>query len=207
MHKVSINCHSSICIDEDIYIDPFNIKEKIGNARLVFVTHDHYDHYDLESIKNVINNETIIISIKSVVDSLKEHNISNRMIVVESNNNFDVDGVSVETIPSYNVGHHHFRELGYVAYVLNIEGVRYLICGDSDDTVELESVDCDVLFVPIGGTYTMDYKEAAHLANTIHPSIVVPTHYNCLDGVGTKEDEKKFVELLDDGIECKIFIM
>lgn len=206
MHKISINCHSSICIDEDIYIDPFNIKEKICNARLVFVTHDHYDHYDVESIKNIINNETIIVSIKSVVDSLASNGFTNRMIIVEPNNVFDVDGVGVETIPSYNVGHHHFKELGYVGYVLTIDEIRYLICGDSDDTPELESVKCDVLFVPIGGTYTMDYKEAAHLSNVIHPNIVVPTHYNCLKGVGTKADEKNFIELLDKDIECKIFV-
>jgi len=206
MHKISINCHSSICIDGNIYVDPFNIKEKIANARLVFITHDHFDHYDKESVYNVLNEDTIIVSIKKVIDSLIESDISNEMVVVEPGMSLEIDGVNVETVASYNVGHHHFKELGYVAYVLNIDGVRYLICGDSDDTSELRNVKCDVLFVPIGGTYTMDYSEAANLANAIKPKIVVPTHYNCLDGVGTKDDEKKFIELIDKEIECKIFV-
>ena len=55
MKNISINCHSSICINSNVYIDPFNIKDEIHNAEVVFVTHDHFDHYDYESIINIIN--------------------------------------------------------------------------------------------------------------------------------------------------------
>ena len=63
---------------------------------------------------------------------------------------------------------------------------------------------CDVAFVPIGGTDTMDYKEAAELINEIKPKIAVPTHYAAI--VGAKEDGENFVKLLDSEIECKIYI-
>lgn len=49
--NIKINCHSSICIDGDIYIDPFNINEEYNNAKVIFITHSHYDHLDVNSIK------------------------------------------------------------------------------------------------------------------------------------------------------------
>ncbi len=35
----------------------------------------------------------------------------------------------------------------------------------------------DVLFVPVGGLYTIDAKEAAAIVNQIEPKIVIPMHY------------------------------
>ena len=57
-------------------------------------------------------------------------------------------------------------------------------------------------FLPVGGTYTMDYKEAADLANIIKPKIAVPIHYGII--VGTKEDAIKFKNLINKNIECEI---
>ena len=50
----------------------------------------------------------------------------------------------------------------------------------------------------------MTYGEGARLVNQIHPKIAVPIHYGSI--VGTKEDGKKFSELLDSDILCKVFI-
>ena len=69
-------------------------------------------------------------------------------------------------------------------------------------TSENKNVKCDIALVPIGGTYTMDYTEAAELINTIKPKTVIPTHYKTI--VGSDEDAKKFSELLDKNIECII---
>ncbi len=53
--KISINCHSSIRIasEQIIYFDPYDIKEKRNDADIIFMTHDHYDHFDMESINNI----------------------------------------------------------------------------------------------------------------------------------------------------------
>ena len=76
--------------------------------------------------------------------------------------------------------------------------------GDTDAIEEAKSVDCDILFIPIGGTYTMDYNEASMLTNEIKPSIVVPTHYGSV--VGTYNDGYVFKEKIDSSIECKILM-
>ena len=45
--NIEVLCHSCIKISGDriIYIDPFRIEEETKDADLIFVTHNHYDHY------------------------------------------------------------------------------------------------------------------------------------------------------------------
>ena len=51
--------------------------------------------------------------------------------------------------------------------------------------------------------YTMNYQEAAELANHIKAKVVIPTHYGSI--VGSKEDAIKFKELVKNK-EVKILI-
>ncbi len=48
----------------------------------------------------------------------------------------------------------------------------------------------------------MNPEEAADLANTIEPKLVIPIHYGSI--VGTKEDALKFKENIKDTIKCEI---
>ena len=82
-----------------------------------------------------------------------------------------VQGIRFETIPAYNVNKKfHPKESNWVGYIITINNVRYYIAGDTDITEENRKVKCDVAFVPVGGTYTMDFKEAAQLINEIQPT-------------------------------------
>lgn len=62
------------------------------------------------------------------------------------------------------------------------EYYKYYIAGDTDITEENKKVKCDVALVPVGGTYTMDFKEEAMLINEIKPKIAVPIHYGSIVG-------------------------
>ena len=124
---------------------------------------------------------------------------------VKPNENYNVNGLTFKTIPAYNTNKSfHPKSNNWVGYLLTLNDTIYYIAGDTDITEENKQVKCDVAFVPIGGTYTMDYKEAAELINEIKPKIAVPTHYAAI--IGTKEDGINFVKLLDSEIECKIYI-
>ena len=59
--NIKINCHSSICINDNIYIDPYKIEDEPHNASVIFITHPHYDHLDLESIKKVLGKDSAIV--------------------------------------------------------------------------------------------------------------------------------------------------
>ena len=53
MAKISINARSSIRIESTkvIYFDPFKITEDKHDADVIFVTHEHFDHFSPEDIR------------------------------------------------------------------------------------------------------------------------------------------------------------
>lgn len=205
MKNVEINCHSSICIDKEYYFDPFQIKEEKHNAQIVFITHSHFDHLEKESVKKVINKESVIVCTKDSAEILKKE-FNNETIVVKPNEKGKVKDVLFETFPAYNFGHHHFKELGFVGYTVTINGTRYTICGDTDATEELENVKTDVLLVPVGGTFTMNPLEAGSLTNIIKPKLAIPTHYGAISGTLGKEAGVEFEKCVDKNIKVEIII-
>lgn len=201
--NIEINCHSSIKIksEKTVYIDPFRIEKEKHDADIIFITHNHYDHYSEEDIKKVINDDTVVVAPKTVNISKNMKNV----IAVEPNEGYEILGIKIETIPAYNINKKfHPKDNNWVGYILELEGQRLYIPGDTDITRENEKVECDIAFVPIGGTYTMDYKEAAELINKIKPKVTIPIHYGSI--VGTSKDAISFKDLLDENIECNILI-
>ena len=203
LENIEVLYHSSIRINKEktIYIDPFKIDRNYNDADIVFITHDHFDHYSEEDIDKVINeNTTIIIPEELLTKLLKKGINKNAIITVEPNEKYVVQGIKFETISAYNTNKtFHPKENGWVGYIIIINGIRYYIAGDTDITEENKQVKCDVAFVPVGGTYTMDFKEAAQLINEIQPKIAVPIHYGSV--VGTKQDATDFIKLLHPSIK------
>ena len=203
IEDIEVLYHSSIRISKNkiIYIDPFKIDKNYNDADIIFITHDHFDHYSEEDIDKVINeNTTIIIPEEMLTKILRKGINKNAVITVESNKEYMVQGIKFETIPAYNTNKtFHPKENDWVGYIITLDGIRYYIAGDTDITEENRKVKCDVAFVPVGGTYTMDFKEAAQLINEIQPNIAVPIHYGSV--VGTKQDATDFIKLLHPNIK------
>ena len=203
LENVEVLCHSSIRINKEktIYIDPFKIEKNYNDADIIFITHDHYDHYSEDDIDKVINENTIIIIPEELLTKLLRKGINkNAIITVEPNEKYMVQGIKFETIPAYNTNKtFHPKENGWVGYSITLDDIRYYIAGDTDITEENRKVKCDVAFVPVGGTYTTDFKEAAQLINEIQPKIAVPIHYGSV--VGTKQDATDFIKLLNPSIK------
>lgn len=204
IENVEVLCHSSIKIKDKnniVYIDPFKIDNDYNDADFIFITHDHYDHYSEEDINKVVNNDTIIVVPDGLITKLMQIGINkDKIIVVEPNKKYSVKGINFETVPAYNINKKfHPKENGWVGYLINLNNTVYYIAGDTDITEENRNVKCDVALVPVGGTYTMDYKEAATLINEIKPQIAVPIHYGSI--VGTKQDAINFTQLLNKSIK------
>ena len=203
LENIEVLYHSSIRINKEktIYIDPFKIDRNYNDADIVFITHDHYDHYSEEDIDKVINENTTIIIPEELLTKLLRKGINkNAIITVEPNKNYMVQGIKFETISAYNTNKtFHPKENGWVGYIIIINCIRYYIAGDTDITEENKQVKCDVAFVTVGGTYTMDFKEAASLINEIKPKIAIPIHYGSI--VGTEQDAIDFIRLLHPEIK------
>ena len=63
MNNISVNTRSSIKITgtKTIYFDPLEIEGEPHDADVVFITHEHYDHFSPDDIRKVIKDDTKMI--------------------------------------------------------------------------------------------------------------------------------------------------
>ena len=204
---IEVLCHSSIRIDKHLvtYIDPYKINKEYHDADIIFCTHTHTDHFSDEDILKVKTDNTYLVGTEDcLIKAMKLGFNENRIIIVEPNNSYELLGIKFDTVPAYNLeSQYHPKENNWVGYILEYNDIHYYIAGDTDLTPETKTVSCDVAFVPVGGRYTMNAKEAASLVNTIEPQIAIPTHYGNI--VGTRDDAELFKKLVKEGIEVKIY--
>ena len=205
--NIKINTHSSIKLitNKNIYIDPYKINENTNDADYIFITHEHYDHYDLDSINKIKKNNTKLIVPNSMINKVfGKYNMDN-VIGVDSKETYQIDDLIFETIKSYNIEKtFHPKEKNWVGYIFNIENKKIYIAGDTDITDDNKNIKCDIALLPIGGTYTMNPKEAAILTNMIKPSIVIPIHYGTV--AGSYKDEEIFIQEVNNNIEVKLLM-
>ena len=207
--KIEVLCHSSIRIEGEnkiIYIDPYRIKEEKNDADIIFITHSHYDHFSEEDILKVKKENTKILVTTDLLERTIELGFKKEEItIVNQNNLYTILDIAVNTIPAYNINKQfHPKESNWVGYILTIEGKSIYVAGDTDINEENKNVKCDIALLPVGGTYTTNYEEAAELANLINPELVIPMHYGEI--VGGKEDAIKFKKLINEKINVEIQI-
>lgn len=193
----NVNCNNSIQLlgDKKIYIDPYELKEETHDADYIFCTHSHYDHFSIKDIEKILKDNTKIITVLSAKEDAIKLVGKENVLIVEPNENYEIDDIKFSTTYAFNVDKHfHPKANKWVGFIIELDNKKYYIAGDTDNIPEIRSVKADVAFLPVGGTYTMDYEEAANLANVIDVNIVVPTHYGSVDG--KKEDGEHFKKLV-----------
>lgn len=199
---INVNYHSSIKIIDDkvLYFDPLSINE-MHDADYIFITHSHWDHFSKDDILKVKKNSTIIIGPSSMLDSFLSIGFSKENIVLLSwNEEWSDDILCVKGVPSYNISKvFHPKENEWLGFLVNLNEVKYYVMGDTDLLLENLDVICDILFVPIGGTYTMNAIEASEFTNKICPKKVFPIHYG--DVVGSQNDYELFFNAVSRNIE------
>ena len=206
---ISVNIQSSILISGNIkiYFDPIKMDRKY-DADYIFITHSHYDHFSKEDILNIKNDNTVIIGPYDIYDKCLEMGFSkDRVIKVKPCEEYDYGVIRFKTVYAYNLNKNfHLKESNWVGYVLEFEGKKYYIAGDTDVIMDNLSVlkNIDVAFIPIGGTYTMDALEAADFVNKIKPKSVVPIHYGMV--VGDEKDLEQFILNVSSGIKVDVLL-
>ena len=188
---------------ENIYFDPFKIDQPLHDADYIFITHDHYDHYDKDSIKNILKNSTILVVPQILEKEAKK--ITTNVLVVEPNKDYCLNDLNFKTVRAYNLHKpFHPKEANYVGYIINVDNKSYYIMGDTDVLDENKNLQVDVCFIPIGGHFTMDYLEAAEYINEIKPKKVIPIHYGSI--IGDLNLGEKFKKLINKDKEVEIHI-
>lgn len=201
--KITVNAQSSIRIaaEKIVYFDPFRIPAAANDADVIFITHEHFDHFSPDDIAKAVTDKTVFAAPASMEKKMLDSGISaDKLILLEPNVKTEVCGIPVETIPAYNPGKKfHPRSSNWLGYIVTLGMQRIYVAGDTDATPEAKSVSCDIAMIPIGGTFTMDFREAAGFINELKPETVIPTHYGSV--VGSPGDGESFKKLVDDSVK------
>ena len=207
IENIEVFTQSSIRITDGdcrIYIDPFQMSEAPKDADFILITHDHYDHFSPEDIEKVSNGRSVLlVPAKMIPQADKISSIVGEIHSVMPGEHYGINGLEFDTVAAYNnLKPFHPKSAGWVGYILQIDGQRIYIAGDTDMNRDNQDVKCDVALVPIGGKFTMDAKKAAEFINTIQPSVAIPTHYGSI--VGKKEDADVFAAGVKEPIRTEI---
>jgi len=124
---------------------------------IILVSHDHYDHNSVKSVEKE--------SSKVVKDSRKH----------------TFDNIEINGIESFHDEAEGAKRGNNIMYKFNVSDILFCHLGDLghelDDETAKRIGDVDILFIPIGGTLTVDDKKAWNVIKKINPKVVVPMHY------------------------------
>lgn len=194
-----------------IYIDPWSrvVDDDPQDGDVVFVTHDDFDHYDPAAIAAVAKHKATVAVFGPIDTRALDHDVVSLPLEGE----VAVAGIGVRTLPAYDDpegpyvdddGEPFHAKGDVIGLVLALDGTTVFYPSDTDVLDHHEAVIADVFIPPIGGSFTMDRHEAADLARTIGPALVLPVHYDTFDGIEADADAFKD-ELDDEDIPVELF--
>ena len=204
--KITSISHASLLFNfggKNIYLDPIASAtdySKYPKADLILVTHDHPDHLDPKTIRELSTGKTVVVASPVCAKALPDAQI------LANGQAGDFAGVKVEAVPAYNIIHKRpdgapFHSKGDGGgYVIAFGDKRVYVAGDTENIPEMSKLgQIDIAFVPMNLPYTMTPEMAADAARMIHPRILYPYHYSDTDPLA-------LVNLLrnDSGIEVRI---
>lgn len=157
--------HASIRVvtgdDKVIYIDPYAGEGYDLPADLILVTHDHYDHNNVDLITERSDDCRVITQKEALEEG-----------------DFDLGYVTVEAVEAGNNPNHSISEC--VGYVLTFaDGKSVYVSGDTsttDQMAELAKKHIDYAFFCCDGVYNMDLEEAAECAALVQAKHNIPYH-------------------------------
>jgi L-ascorbate metabolism protein UlaG (beta-lactamase superfamily) len=174
-----------------IWIDPVGVPVT-EKADIILITHSHADHFSMADIKKLSGPATLLLA---GFDAANGKGLAR----IKPGDSRKVDGLLIEAVSAYNIvksGNHPKASL-FCGFILSAEGVRIYDAGDTERIPEMKDITCDIVFLPLGQTYTMgSVDEAVQAALDVKAKIAIPFHYGLYEG--TEKDADDFVAALKE---------
>jgi L-ascorbate metabolism protein UlaG (beta-lactamase superfamily) len=147
--------------DTVLITDPFDkkigLRPPFGSADIVTISHDHYDHNNFQVIKN-------------------------NPFIIDGAGEYEIKKIIIKGIDSYHDNQEGKERGPNVIYKIEMEGIKICHLGDLGQNNlingQLEKIgQVDILLIPIGGVFTVDWKSANSIISQIEPRIIIPMHY------------------------------
>jgi L-ascorbate metabolism protein UlaG (beta-lactamase superfamily) len=143
-----------------VLTDPFD--NSVGYQKpnvvvdVVTISHNHFDHNFTEGLPGTPS-------------------------IVNNCGYFNVCDIPINGIPSFHDKVKGAKRGENIIYIYEVDGFRLCHLGDlghllTDDDINMIG-ELDVLFIPVGGNFTVDGKEASDIAKKINSHLVIPMHY------------------------------
>lgn len=176
--KITWLGHASFLLEDSkgrkLLTDPFDSTVGYslykGSADVITISHQHFDHNFIQ-------------------------NINPGAKVIDKVGFFNECDITIQGIPSYHDKNKGAKRGENVIFIIEMEGYKFCHLGDLGHILEEKDIDLigevDVLFIPVGGNYTINGEEAAKVAKSIESKLIIPMHYKTpqlsfdLDGVET----------------------
>ncbi|MFZ5366265.1 MAG: MBL fold metallo-hydrolase [Patescibacteria group bacterium] len=163
--EISYLGHSSFKIrgkTTTLVTDPYSsemtgLKFPKVEADILTISHEHEDH----------NKKELVLGSPFVISGPGEYEVKN---------------VSIFGISSFHDSKEGSERGQNTIYLIEIDGIRICHLGDLghklSDLALQELNGVDILFVPVGGIFTLGPRQGAEVISQLEPKIVIPMHYN-----------------------------
>lgn len=187
--------HASLSLsygELELYFDPVGepaAYEGLRRPDVIFVTHEHPDHFNADTLAALAADETALVTNPAVFGMLPA-DLQTRATALGNGDSAVIAGLDVEAVPAYNTTadrlryHPQGRDNGYV---LELGGSRVYIAGDTEDIPEMRALtDIALAFLPMNLPFTMDIDQAAGAVAAFEPAVIYPYHYRGSDTAAFK---------------------
>lgn len=148
-----------------VVTDPYH--EYVGfqmpsiSADVVTVSHDHKDHAASELINGTARRKNPFI--------------------IHKPGEYEVGGISVFGVSAFHDASQGAERGTNIIYTVLLDDLRVCHLGDLGHELTQDHIeaigDIDILFVPVGGVYTIDPATAVKTVRALEPAIAIPMHF------------------------------
>ena len=154
------------------------VQNNLENIDVILITHEHTDHFHIDSIKKILEKNSPVIITNSSVDVLLKKEGSMGAQIVADGGEFKVKGLNFKGYGKEHAVIH--KDWGIVENTGYFIGERFFYPGDAFTDPK---VPVDILAVPAAGPW-LKVAESIDYAIALKPKVVFPVHDGGLNEKG-----------------------